>query len=169
VSSYSRGRRSLPVRTVSLAAGMSLAIGVLSAWWITGADERRVNGACDAWLEQRESLRTAVSEAEEAVGRARAAEATRTSDYFNDLDQSLAALRRWEELSPEVRSTLDDQADASRIERGAASSFDFVQEGVTDLRALIERGDAMDLEHWVPEVQARFQSVDDACLLAARS
>jgi hypothetical protein len=168
VSSYSRGRRSLPIRTASLAAGLSLAVGMLSAWWIAGADERRVNGACDAWLEQRESLRTAVSETEEAVGRARAAESTRTSHYFNDLDQSLAALRRWEELSPEVRSALDDRADASRIERGAASSFGFAQDGVTDLRALIERGDPMDLEHWVPEVRARFQDVDDTCLSAAR-
>ena len=56
-----------PVRRRVVLA-VALMVVVAGAWWVRGADERRVDAACDTWLQHRESLRTAVSESEEAIG-----------------------------------------------------------------------------------------------------
>lgn len=117
----------------------------------------------------RESLRTVITESDEAVGRAQAAHAASADEYFNDVDASLAALRQWESLSPAVRDSLDRSNGASALERGAISSFLFAQSGITQLREMIEHGDPDQLANWTPEVSARFQNVDDVCLAAARN
>ena len=144
-------------------------LAAFSAWWLGGADDRRISSACDTWLEQRNSLRAVLGETEEAVGRAEAAGSTMTSQHVNNLDTTIAAIQRWNGLSPEVRASLNSGDGASRLERGAASAFGFLQSGLSELRRLLDEGDPAELSNWVPEVPARFQIVDDVCLAAARS
>ena len=156
-----------PVRRRVVLA-VALMVVVAGAWWVRGADERRVDAACDTWLQHRESLRTAVSESEEAVGRARHERARELPSHFNNADQTLADLRRWLEVSPGVRRTVDEGDDASNLERGAGSAFGFAEDGVTELLRLIEHEGPGDVADWLPAVEASFQSVDDSCLSAAR-
>lgn len=156
-------------RVLLTVGGVVIAVIAASLWWLSGADERRVNTACGTWLQHRESLRTVLTESDEAVGRAEAAHAASAGEYFNGVDTSLAAIQRWEHVSPRVRDSLDRSDGASELERGAASSFFFAQSGITELHELIEHGDPDRLASWVPEVSARFQNVDDVCLVAART
>ena len=149
-----------------LAVGMLTVAGV---WWSAGADERRVDRACDTWLAQRAAMRTALDETDEAVGRAQAAHADRTADYFNDVDVTIGALDTWERASPQVVDELHGKAVASGVEASAVAGFAAVQEGVVQLRRLIEAGTPDDVGSWTAEVRARFQMVDDACLAAARA
>jgi alkanesulfonate monooxygenase SsuD/methylene tetrahydromethanopterin reductase-like flavin-dependent oxidoreductase (luciferase family) len=137
-------------------------------WWLSGADERRVNAACSTWLQHRGSLRTVLTESEEAVGRAEDAHAAHTGKYFNDMDAIRATLAQWASQSPRILNSLDRSDSASKLERGAASSFLYVESGLTDMRKLIEAGDPKEVADWLPEVAARFQNVDDVCLFAAR-
>ena len=156
-------------RALLIAAGVAIAVVASSVWWLSGADERRVNAACGTWLEHRESLRTVLAESDEAVDRAQAAHATRTGAYFNDVDRELVALARWADLGPHVIERLDQSEGASRLERGAVTSLGFVQSGLADLHKVIEHEDPSEVAFWIPELAARFQYVDDVCLTAARS
>lgn len=152
-------------RVVGAAVLLPIAVSV---WWRTGADERRVDASCDTWLEHRESLRTAVSETDEAIGRAAADHASRIGDYYNDVDTTRAAIESWRAESPGVLDALDHDRDASRLERGAVSSLEEVESGVAELDDLIEAGRPREVALWLPELDARFQIVDDVCLAAAR-
>jgi hypothetical protein len=138
-------------------------------WWAGGADERRIDRACGEWLKERPSLRTAVAETEEAVSRAQAADSTEAGPYFNDLDTARGALELWERRSADVRAELDEGPDSSDLERSAVLAFSAVDEGVTELRDQMAHGDLDRLLIWTAEVRARFQSVDDVCLVAARA
>lgn len=150
-------------------AGAGLVLIVTSWWWVSDADVRRVDGACDTWLHHRDALRAVVSETDEAVGRARAADAARAGGYFNDLDRTRTAITAWHERSPEVVSSLDDSDEASGLERGAVSTLGFIDEGLVELERLIETARPSDVAVWLPEVAGRFQILDDICLTAARS
>lgn len=147
---------------------MAALVGAGMVFWLGEADERRVDGACDTWLGQRGALRAVLNESEEAVGRAHDEHSSETATHFNDLDTTIAALQRWEDVSPDVIGSLDNSGDASALERGAVSAFDAVQTGLDELRRLIEQGEPLELASWVPEVGARFRMVDDTCLAAAR-
>ncbi len=86
---YSESR---PSRQVVLVVGSVLTVAVAaSILWLGGADERRVNAACDTWLDHRDSLRTALIGSDEAVGRAKAANAPTTGEFFNDVHTTSAA------------------------------------------------------------------------------
>jgi hypothetical protein len=136
--------------------------------WMRGADERRVNDACGTWLEHRGNLRWVLSETDEAVGRAKAHGDKHARSQFNDVDRVLASIAGWQTVGPRVRHDLDGSKDASDLERGADSAFGFVDEGLGELRNLIEYGSPSELMFWLPEMSARFQNVDDVCLAAAR-
>jgi hypothetical protein len=156
-------------RTLLIVGGVVIAMVAATVWWLNGADERRVNAACDTWLQHRGSLRAVLTESDEAVERAENAHAASTGKYFNDVDTTRTALAQWASQSPRVLNSLDRSHGASSLERGAASSFLFVESGLTDLQKLIEGGDPEEVANWLPEVGARFQNVDDVCLSAARS
>lgn len=158
-----------PRRVVVIVAAALVVVAAASLFWVRGADERRVNAACGTWLENRESLRTALSESDEAVGRARGAGAGGTKDYFNDFDCTSAALRQWLADSPRVIGALDGSSGASDLERGSVSAFEHVQSGIVELQQLIDHGKPTEVSTWIPEMDARLQGVDDVCLTAARS
>jgi hypothetical protein len=158
-----------PRRVVVIVGAALVVVVAASLFWVRGADERRVNAACGIWLEDRESLRTALSESDEAVGRARAAGAAGTKDYFNDFDSTSAALRQWLVDSPGVIGSLDRSSDSSNLERGSVSAFEHVQSGIVELQQLIDHGKPAEVSTWIPEMDARLQGVDDVCLMAARS
>ncbi|MBD8868456.1 hypothetical protein [Nocardioides donggukensis] len=162
-----RRTRAAPPRALVATVVVALVLGSALAWF-GGADERRVNGACDTWLVERAALRTVLSEAEEAVGRAEAAGDRDVSRHFNDLDRDLASLERWEAVGPGTQSSLSGDGGASRIERGAESAFGYLNSAVTGLHQRLDDGDPTELAQWVPEAGARFQNVDDTCLAAAR-
>jgi len=136
--------------------------------WMRGADERRVNAACDTWLEHRGSLRWVLSETDEAVGRAEDQGLKHASHQYNDIDRTLAYIEDWQSVGPGVERKLDGSQDASGLERGADSAFGFVDEGLDVLVTLINSGRPSELADWVHEMSARFQTVDDVCLSAAR-
>lgn len=152
-------RLAFPLLLIVLVAGML---------WLRGADERRVNHACDSWLEHRGSLRWVLSETDEAVGRAQAQGKGRVSEDYNDIDRTLGYLDEWRGVGPAVRKNLDGSRDASGLERGADSAFGFVDEGLDVLADLIQNGSPSEVADWLPEMSARFQTVDDVCLAAAR-
>ncbi|MDP3894385.1 hypothetical protein [Nocardioides sp.] len=143
-------------------------VAISAWWWLQSADVRRVDAACDTWLEHRESLRTAISETDEAVGRAEADGADNIPDYFNDFDSTHATLDQWRSIGAGVHDGLDGSGDASRLERGAERAFHHARSGVVSLEELIEFGSPDEVEDWLPELAWRFQSVDDSCLAAAR-
>ena len=158
----------MPPERLRLALAVVLLAVLASAWWVRGAGERRVDDACDTWLLHRDSLRTAVSESKEAVGRARDESASELPPHFNNADQTLADLRQWLAVSPGVRRTLDADDDASNLEEGAATAFRFAEDGVAELLRLIEHEGPGWVADWLPAVEASFQNVDDVCLSAAR-
>ncbi len=149
----------LPLAAIVLAAGVM---------WFWGADERRVNHACDTWLEHREDLRWVVSETREAGERAQARDANHVSGQYNDLERALSCVDQWHAVGPAVLSRLHGSADASGLERGAHAAFESVDGGLTVLEDLIHNGSPSDVAEWLPEMGARFQFVDDVCLVAAR-
>jgi hypothetical protein len=155
-------------RTLLIVGGVVIAMVAATVWWLNGSDERRVNAACDTWLQHRGSLRAVLTESDEAAERAEAAHAASIGKYFNDVDTTRTALAQWASQSPGVLSSLDRHG-ASNLERAAASSFLFVESGLTDMQKLIEDGDPEEVANWLPEIDARFQNVDDVCLAAARS
>jgi hypothetical protein len=151
-------------------AAVVLVTAVVATWWFTQADERRVNAACDTYLEQRELLRGALSETDEAIGRAVAAKADRTDDrYFNDADKVRSWIDRWQRESPGVIDSLDQDEDASRLDRAAVPALVFIEEGFAELESLIQESEPSEVADWLPEVAARMQNMDDTCLSAARS
>ena len=139
-----------------------------SAWWLNGADERRVNAACDTWLHHRDSLRAVLTETQEAVERADSADAVSAVGYFNDVDTTRAAITQWARESPRVLESLDQSDGASQLERGATFSLDSVQSGLVELQGLIDESPPEEVAYWLPAVEAQFQNVDDVCLAAAR-
>jgi len=148
----------------------ALIIGVAVTWWVTRADERRVDTACDTYLKHRENLRTVLREVDEAVGRAVAAKSRRVEDkYFNDAGQVRSWVGQWLRESPKVLASLDHNADASRLERGAVQSLRFVAAGLVELRSQLAKSQPNDVRYWLPDFAARMQMVDDSCLAAARS
>jgi hypothetical protein len=156
-------------RRVALVAAAALVLAAAAAlWWMRGADERRVDAACGTWLQQRAQLRTASSESVEAAERARAAHASRAAPYFNDLESTSAALERWSGTSPAVVGSLHAGEDASEMERSTVDALRHIESGVAELRRLISHGSAAGVLDWVPELDARFQNLDDLCLIAAR-
>ena len=160
-----RGNRRFLLGVVAVVALIALVTS-----WVRGADVRRVNDACDTWLEHRQSLRAAVAETDEATERAVHARDSRVTAQFNDIDTVRQWLTRWVATSPGVRESLDDDEDASALERGAVWSLGSVEDGVVELHRLIEEEEEPhELASWLPEVEARFRSVDDVCLSAARS
>lgn len=155
---------------VGAAVVLVIALAIATSWWFTHADERRVNAACDTYLQQRELLRSALSEADEANERAVAAKADRTEDqYFNDADAVRSWIDQWLSESPGVIDSLDHDKDASGLERGAVFSLTLLEEGFAELQSLIEKSEPNEVADWLPEVGARMQLFDDTCLYAARS
>ena len=71
-------------------------------------------------------------------------------------------------MSPGVRRALDEDDDTGSLERGAVSAFRYAEEGVAELLDLIEHERPGFVADWLPELEARFQNVDDVCLSAAR-
>lgn len=157
------------LRVLLIIGGLLVSLVAGGIWWLAGADERRVNAACDTWLEHRDSLRTVLTESDEAVGRATAAQASSTVGYFNDLDLVRASLEQWLNTSQRVMNSLERGDDASGLERGAVSSFGFVGSGLTEFQGLLDGDEPAEVARWLPELAARFQNVDDVCLTAARS
>jgi len=159
-------------RRVVVGAAVVLVIALVTAatMWFTHADERRVNAACDTYLQQRGSLRSALSETDEATERAVGAKADRTDDqYFNDADAVRSWIDQWLRESPEVIDSLDRDKDASSLDHDAVRSLTFVAEGFAELQSLIEKSEPSEVADWLPEVGARMQIFDDTCLYAARS
>jgi hypothetical protein len=154
-------------RSLLAVAVLGLLLAV-TTWWIRGADVRRVNDACDTWLEHRGSLRSLVSETEEAVERALEERARRTTPHFNDYDDVAASFESWQAAGPGVIDSLEDGDDASSLERGAVFGFTATGEGLVELRRLIEQEEPQWVASWISEIEARFQLVDDTCLSAAR-
>lgn len=92
-------------RRIGVVAAVVLASALVAAatWWLTHADERRVNAACDTYLQHQGSLRLALSEADEATERAIDARAKRVEDqYFNDADKVRSRVDQWLLESPSV-------------------------------------------------------------------
>jgi hypothetical protein len=161
------GRRS---RSIVVGVAAALVIALAATWLFTRSDERRVNAACDTYLQHRELLRGALSETDEAIERAVDAEADRTEDqYFNDADKVRSWIDQWLRESPGVVDSLDHDKDASRLDRGAVHSLTGVEEGFVELQSLLEKSAPNEVAYWLPEVAARMQGVDDTCLSAARS
>jgi hypothetical protein len=155
---------------VGVAAVLVIALVTAATWWFKHADERRVNAACETYLQQRELLRSALSETDEANERAVAAKAGRPEDqYFNDADKVRSWIDQWLSESPGVIDSLDHDKDASSLDRDAVRSLTFVEEGFAELESLIEKSKPSEVADWLPEVGARMQIFDDTCLYAARS
>ena len=150
---------------VGAAAVLVIALVIAATWWYTRSDERRVNAACDTYLQQRGLLRAALSETDEATGRAVDAKADRMEDqYFNDADEVRSWIDQWLRESPSVIDSLDHDKD-----RGAVQSLTFVEQGFAELQSLIEKSEPSEVVDWLPEVGARMKGFDDTCLWAARS
>lgn len=64
-----KARRSRRIR-VGGAAVLVVALVIAAAGWYTHSDERRVDAACGTYLQHRGLLRAALSETDEANGRA---------------------------------------------------------------------------------------------------
>lgn len=150
-----------------------LALGVVAgagALFVT-ADDRRIERACDRWLGQRGSMRSVVSETQEASERAIAEGDTVVMPYFNDIDQVRSVMNRWASVGPSIQNGLHDNrpgGDGGNREDSAEFTMDLVNEGVTILGDLIESGTPAAALDWLPEAEARFQAFDDICLSAAR-
>lgn len=157
-------------RIIAVAAILVVVLVAAATWWFTHADERRVNAACDTYLKQRGLLRAALSETEEATGRAVDAKADRVEDqYFNDADEVRSWIHQWLGESPGVIDSLDHDKDASQLDRGAIQALTFVEQGFVELQTLTERSEPSEVADWLPEVSARMQGFDDTCLSTARS
>lgn len=139
-------------------------------WWSAehGA-VRRVDSACGTWLTHRDALRNALSQTDEAVGRAREARAPRVGDYFNDEERTRGDIGGWLTVGPGVLASLRHDRGASSFERDAARAFDASDDGLVELERLIDDERPSSVASWLPELQARFQMIDDSCLYAARA
>jgi hypothetical protein len=154
------GRRS---RRIVFAVASILVLVAATTWWLTQADERRINAACDTYLEHRGLLRSALSETDEALGRAVDAKADRLEDqHFNDADAVRSWIDQWLREGPDVIDSLDD-------DRDTIQSLTDIEDGLVELQSLIEQSEPSELANWLPEVGARMQNFDDTCLWAARS
>lgn len=138
-------------------------------WLISRGDERRVNAACDTYLTYRADLRTTTSETLEAMERAHDANADRVGDeYFNDAEAVRSWIDRWVEESPRVVKSLNHDEGASGLERGTIRALTQVEQGLVELKSLLESAGPLVVADWLPELEARMQGVDDNCLAAAR-
>lgn len=152
-----------------MAAVFVLVLVAAASWWYRHADERRVDAACDSYLQQRGQLRGVLSETEEATERAVDADADRVKDrYFNDADEVRSRIDQWLLASPDIIDSLDRDKDASALDRDAVRSLTFIDEGFMELSSLIEESEPSGVAGWLPEVEARMQGFDDTCLWVAR-
>lgn len=157
-------------RVVVGVAALVAVVAIAAVWRHTQADERRVNAACDTYLQQRELLRNALSETGEATERAIDAKADRVeTEYFNDADEVRSRIDRWLGESPGVIDSLDRDEEAGDLESGAVRLLTFVEQGFVELQSLIEKSEPSEVADWLPEVGARMQGFDDTCLWAARN
>lgn len=157
-------------RSIVLGVACALVLVLAATWWFTRSDERRVSAACDAYLQHREPLRNALSETDEAIGRAIAAKADRTEDrYFNDADRVRSGVDQWLRDSPAILDSLDESKDASGLERGAVQYVAAVGDGFVELQSLLEKSTPNEAANWLSEAGGRMQLLDDTCLSVARS
>lgn len=150
---------------VGVVVFVAVASGLI--WWKSGDDVRRVNAACDAWLQDRDMLRHALLETDEAIGRAEAEHATRIGPYYNDRDETLGQLTTWYTRGGDATKNLTKDSESS-LERAAEFSLAESASGIATLVSYVKSQEPHVVADWLTEVFARFQSMDDVCLAAAR-
>lgn len=149
--------------------GVIVFVGIASGlfWWESGVDVRRVNAACDAWLQDRNMLRNALLETDEAIGRAEADHARRIGPYYNDRDETVGQLAAWYMRGGDATKNLNRDSESS-LERAAQFSLAESEGGVATLVSYVKSQEPQVVADWLTEVSARFQGMDDVCLDAAR-
>lgn len=162
--------RTTASRRVIIFAGLAVVAAIAGLLvWVSRADDRRVDAACGDWIRHRDSLRTAISETDEAVGRATSSHARRVERYYNDFDRTGAALDQWRSEGARLTGLLDRGAGDDGLDHDLAFALTEAGGGVAELQRLIESSEPSEVKDWLPELSARFQNVDDLCLAAARA
>lgn len=126
-------------------------------WWTLGADGRRVSAACDLYDGQREPLRGALVEVEDAAGAAAAADDPALLVHLENPDSTLNALRRWQSTMPRVSEELDSD------ESAASTTFASLTEAVAEQQRLIETDVAASAVEHLPRLEAELDDADALC------
>lgn len=158
--------RRVSVPLVPLVAVLVVLVAVAMVAWVRDADVRRVEAACETWLDHRDALEFALSEVEEARERA-VHHREDIRDHFNSggPDDVVATLEEWRAVAPDVVEGLGD----SELEQDAVWAFREMTGGVERLQGHVEAGEEGELETWVDEQEARYDLVSDTCSAARRA
>lgn len=158
--------RRVSVPLIPLVAVLVVLLVVAVVAWVRGADVRRVEAACETWLDHRGELESALWEVEEARERAvHHREDVRDHFNYDAVGDVLATLAEWQAVAPGMMADLE----GSEREQDARWAFREMTGGVERLQRHVEAGDEGELETWVDEQEARFGLVNDTCAAAWRA